>query len=266
MGERGHILVSKDLGLNWNRAKVPNDTTLTGIFFLDNQLGWATGHDATILRTWDGGDSWEMAYDAPEDERPLFDIWFNDRSNGFAVGAYGLFMETSDGGHSWSQRTIGSDDVHLNRIEQSGAGHLFIAAERGTIYRSSDEGLHWTKISPKSQSSFFGILALQQDQLLAFGLRGQLFRSADGGKSWRRIATGTQAMLTDGVMLSNGIVVIVGLEGTVLVSQDAGHHFERRQLPRQPNISAVLQIDDQSFITIGANGVNRLPLDWLVSD
>ena len=78
VGERGHILRSEDQGRSWRQAAVPTRATLTGVHFHDRQLGWAVGHDATILRTVDGGQSWEVVYSAPEEESPLLDVWFRD--------------------------------------------------------------------------------------------------------------------------------------------------------------------------------------------
>ena len=59
VGERGHVLVSADRGANWTQAKVPTRVLLTGVWMHDERLGWAVGHDETILRTRDGGTTWE---------------------------------------------------------------------------------------------------------------------------------------------------------------------------------------------------------------
>ena len=77
-GEHGHILTSRDAGRTRKQALVPTRATLTGIYFHDESLGWAVGHDATILRTRDGGDTWERIYYAPEEERPFLDVWFRE--------------------------------------------------------------------------------------------------------------------------------------------------------------------------------------------
>ena len=44
VGEHGHILLSSD-AVNWQQANVPVQTTLTSVFFIYEQLGWAVGHD-----------------------------------------------------------------------------------------------------------------------------------------------------------------------------------------------------------------------------
>jgi photosystem II stability/assembly factor-like uncharacterized protein len=82
VGGRGHILISEDDGETWTQAEVPTRAALTGVFFHDRNLGWVVGHDAVVLRTTDGGGTWERVHWAPEEESPFFDIWFADADNG----------------------------------------------------------------------------------------------------------------------------------------------------------------------------------------
>ena len=116
VGERGHILVSRDEGASWTQAEVPTRALLTGVFMHDGQLGWAVGHDAVAVRTRDGGRTWERVNYAPENEKPLLDVWFADAQRGLAVGAYGELLATSDAGATWEARPVnGGDDFHLNQ-------------------------------------------------------------------------------------------------------------------------------------------------------
>src|SRR5450755_3323347 len=60
VGDRGYIVVSDDQGKSWRRAKAPAAPLLTAVDFLDGQLGIAVGHDAVILTTGDGGETWSL--------------------------------------------------------------------------------------------------------------------------------------------------------------------------------------------------------------
>lgn len=280
VGERGHILVG-DGRNGWRQSRVPVRTMLTGVHMQDMKTGWAVGHDAVILRTSDGGETWEKVYSDPELESPLLDVWFANDRRGFAVGAYSLFLETDDGGASWRARTfepiteaavdgavtggeLDADDFsdvydfHLNSLVPGGNGALYIAAEGGNLYRSDDGGASWREMASPYRGSFFGLLPLGRGGLLAFGLRGHLYRSEDGGTSWDRIETGVKEMLTDGVRLNDGSIVIVGLGGTVLRSDDGGHRFELTRLPDRHGLSAVVQTDDGRVLAAGEGGVAKL--------
>ena len=116
VGARGHVLVSTDDGASWTQAEVPTRVLLTAVHMHDERTGWAVGHDAVILRTNDGGATWSMVHQAPEEELPLLDVWFRDARTGFAVGAYGYFLATEDAGETWTPRTISANDFHLNAL------------------------------------------------------------------------------------------------------------------------------------------------------
>jgi len=259
VGERGHVLLSEDQGRTWRQVEVPSRATLTGVHFHDGQLGWAVGHDATILRTRDGGHTWERVYHDPEEESPLFDVWFPDAENGFAIGAYGLFLVTSDSGDSWQRQTVREyDDFHLHHMARSGTGRLYMAAEAGTIYRSDDDGRTWVSLPSPYVGSLFGTLPLEDDALLLFGLRGHLFRSEDAGESWEAIETGTVALLNRGLRLGDGKLIVVGHEGAILVSDDEGRSVTLRGQPDRQALATAIETEDGGLILIGEFGVNRI--------
>lgn len=272
VGERGHILHSDDDGRTWKQSDaVPSRTMLTAVTFANSNEGWAVGHDEIILRTQDGGANWIAAQYRPESQQPLLDVWFENASHGLAVGAYGSVYETRDGGRTWTGRKFsyqalpqprgaGDDvppDYHLNKLIAAGS-RLFIAAEAGQLFRSDDGGASWRQLPSPYNGSFFGLLALGGDQLLAFGLRGRLFRSNDGGASWQALASGTTAMLTDGFRRNDGTLVLVGLSGTVLTSRDQGLTWTLHQQPDRKGISAALPVAGDDLVVVGEAGVSRI--------
>ena len=271
VGERGHILVSADDGASWTQAEVPTRALLTAVHMHDERTGWAVGHDAAILRTGDGGETWTLVHQAPEEELPLLDVWFRDERTGFAVGAYGYFLATDDGGETWTARAISEDDFHLNALvpvaerspqaQPPGPQRLYIAAEAGIAYRSDDGGATWSELPSPYAGSWFGGLAPDENRLLLAGLRGHLFRSGDGGETWTEVTTGTQATLTGAVRLPSGSIVITGLEGSVLTSDDGGRSVTVRRLPSREGISSALPLAGGGVLLIGEFGVERLTLD-----
>ena len=258
-GQRGHILVSDDNGASWKQTQVPTRALLTAVHMHDENTGWVVGHDAVILRTDDGGDSWRLVHRAPEEERPLLDVWFRDKDNGFAVGAYGYFLATRDGGETWASRAISKDDFHLNEIVPAGGQRLIIAAEAGVAYRSDDGGETWRELPSPYTGSWYGALVLDGERMLLLGLRGHLFRSEDAGESWTRVATNTTATLTDAIRLPSGLLLLTGLEGVLLTSRDGGRTVSTTRLASRQGISSVLALADGTVLLTGEFGVRRLP-------
>ena len=258
VGERGHILVSQDKGQSWTQSKVPTCNLITALYMHDERLGWAVGHDAMILRTTDGGATWEIIHQAPELELPLLDIFFHNENEGVAIGAYGYYLESTDGGDTWSERIIAEeDDFHLNSLSAAGDGLMFIAAEAGVIYRSVDRGLNWVSLDSPYFGSWFAIHAVNEEIILIAGLRGNLFRSEDGGDSWSQVPTQTRATLTNIVELPSGQLVITALEGNLFVSVDQGISVSDRSLASRSGITSAMPVNDQEFLLTGEFGIRR---------
>ena len=174
VGEWGHVVLSDDGGKTWRQARsVPTRMTLTEVAFVGARRGWAVGHDAVVLHTSDGGETWELQFSDPEEEATLLSVWFENADHGIAVGSFGLAIETQDGGRSWERRTLLEDEdpPHLNHLFAGPEGTLFIAAEFAWVYRSRDDGRSWERF----RSALRG-LALGRD--VARRLRGPGLRHA----------------------------------------------------------------------------------------
>ena len=286
VGERGHVLYSDDAGASWTQVQVPGSANLTAVYFSDDQHGCAVGHIEMILCTFDGGANWTLSHFSPENTQPLLDVWFADALRGLAVGAYGVIYSTADGGKAWSQvpfepaplpdapkvEPAEGDmeaevdlgfEFHLNAIARGPAGGLFLGAEAGRLFRSDDEGASWRELPSPYDGSFHGLLPLDGDAVLAFGLRGNLFRSDDGGRNWTAIETGTTALLNSGTRVDADTVVIVGMAGVQLASHDGGRTFTLHQRQDRKALSAVLPAADGALIVAGEGGVMRTTLPGL---
>lgn len=282
VGDRGVIVYSDDRGVNWQQARtVPVQALLTGVCFFDSTRGIAVGHDLAILTTADAGRTWQLAHFDPAAQRPLLDVWCGPGGRAIAVGAYSTQLMSDDAGAHWSERKFtpqppplvpgatakpedadgGSDSgFHLNRIVAASASRLYIAGEAGHLYRSDDAGLSWHQLSSPYAGSFFGVLPLSGDVLLAFGLRGSLFRSEDAGASWQKLASGTLSMLDGAARLGESGVVIVGLGGVILTSKDGGNTYALDQQPDHADLSAVAVIGEDHLVTVGVAGARSIPL------
>ncbi|WP_434589458.1 hypothetical protein J3Q09_16085 [Pseudomonas sp. R4-83] len=265
VGDRGHILYSDDQGKTWVQAKVPTRQLLTAVYFVDDQHGWAVGHDAQILASADGGLTWTKQFEDLKRESPLLDVWFKDANSGFAVGAYGTLLETTDGGKDWqdvSDRLDNEDQFHLNAIAAVKDAGLFIVGESGSMFRSADDGQTWEKLEGPYEGSLFGVIGTAQAQtLLAYGLRGNLYRSTDFGSNWEQVelkaARGALEFgLSGGTLLEDGSIVIVGNGGSVISSSDNGETFSVFNRPDRISLSSVAAAGDGNLVLSGQGGVH----------
>jgi len=296
VGERGHILSSTD-GKTWTQVEVPTRSALTSIATADGQL-WAAGHDGVILHSADNGQSWSRrrvsVWQPGSDDItlgvPVLDLMFTDASNGIAIGAYSLMLVTSDGGATWTQKRIGSapvstakpaatdregewtfsadqlqleeeSDPHFNAIARTGSGAMVIVGERGTVYRSRDNGGTWQKVRLPYQGSMFGVLAWEGEHILAYGLRGNAYESMDLGDSWTKVDTGSASSLMGGTALPNGGAVLVGGNGRFLMRNGSNDTLIAstylNAAGESPLLSGVLPDGSGGFVVISDKGVGQ---------
>jgi photosystem II stability/assembly factor-like uncharacterized protein len=263
VGERGHILVSVDAGMHWTQADVPTRATLTGVHLHDPARAWAVGHDATILRSSDGGLTWETVFSAPQEQRPLLDVWFENAEHGFAVGAYGYFLESHDGGDTWEHRSIIGDDRHLNHITGSSSKRLYITGEAGVLLRSDNGGADWQALPSPYDGSLFGTLPLEGKRVYVFGLRGHLYTSDDAGVSWQPVTTGTQNLITAGIRIGGDGILFTGMGGIVLRGDASGAGVRSYLRTDHLGISGALAAADGTLVVFGEFGVQRITDDQL---
>jgi photosystem II stability/assembly factor-like uncharacterized protein len=261
VGERGTILRTPNSGITWLAVAAPATGTLTGISFAPAtpvQAGWTVGHDALILGTKDGGQTWAKQHQGENLQDSFLDVLALDEQHVLAVGAYGLCMETKDGGRTWAQRKLGDEDTHFNRLTRGPDGTLYLAGESGTLLRSGDAGVTWTKIAAPYEGSFYGILPLDRSTLLAHGLRGHVHRSTDHGATWQKSPTPQPVVYATAVKLRNGIIVLGGAARAMISSRDTGRTFAAYPEPPTTVVAELIELPDGNLLALGEAGATVL--------
>lgn len=265
VGEFGHIVLSDDRGASWHQAKsVPTQATLTGVTFINKDLGFAVGHDATVLRTKDAGENWELVYNDTESEMAFMTVYFENENRGFAMGAFSFMVETNDGGKTWEERSLSEgllDDYHLNKLFADKDGDLYIAAEFGVVYHSTDQGRTFNRIQTQYEGSFWGGFGMADGSVMVFGMRGNAFRSYDKGQTWEKVNTGTDKSIAGGVQLGNGKIVLVGLQGYVGYSDNGGKSFTEVTRADRLGYAAVTDGPDGQIVVFGEPGAKLMSDD-----
>ncbi len=268
VGDRGHIVYSDDEGKTWIQAKVPVSVMLTSVHFPTPKQGWAVGHHGVILHSADAGVTWTLQQadrDSTSEKAgaPLLGVWFADASNGYAVGAYGYFLATKDGGTSWldnSGAVPNPDGWHLNAINGSAGGSVFIVGEHGKLFRSMDNGANWSELASPFDGSFFGVAPLAPDLVLVYGLQGRLFASTDQGSSWRLVQTGVTSGINAAALLPGGRVVVAGNAGVILVAADKSLELIPEGRSDRKSVTALVPQAGNTVLTVGEGGTKSLTL------
>ncbi|MBT8387870.1 MAG: T9SS type A sorting domain-containing protein [Ignavibacteria bacterium] len=118
---------------------------------------------ASVLKTTDGGYSWDYVYDF-ESFLFLNEIKFFDQLNGIAVGtfddlinSYGVVLRTTNGGDDWI-RTALPQLLSLNSVTNLSINSILISGVKtdfsAAIFRSDDGGITWFECCTYSDQHF----------------------------------------------------------------------------------------------------------------
>ncbi|WP_417349876.1 WD40/YVTN/BNR-like repeat-containing protein [Ferrimonas sp.] len=288
VGSRGQILFKTSGNEGWQQAKAPVSTLLTRVFMLNDQLGWAVGHDAAILHTVDGGQSWSLQQWRPDLEVPLLDIHFQNEREGVTVGAYGQLFRTRDGGKSWQFEYLDSllieDDrlyleeiradseedylaeraamlPHINRILPLPGGDLFAVGEMGLMARSSDYGRTWQRL-PEIYFGSLSDMAMDADgRWVAVGLRGNAFESRDQGENWTPLDMGTKGTFNSIRRLSDGTLVMVANGGDLAYRKPGESDFTLVRVAKGQDLVDLVENGEGNLWLAGSHGVQPFTIE-----
>lgn len=261
VGHDGIILATEDGGRHWRRQ-------LDG-WSINQQMLEAANTQLEKAETEPSGKLSQELLDNLEDRvadaqaavqagpsRPLLGLRFVDAHTGFVVGSYGQLLHTTDAGRTWKyigDRLNNDTGLHLNQITLTPSGALYIAAEGGTVFRSDDQGQHWTRAQVGYNGQLYGFVALN-DGLLAYGFNGRLFRSDAQSQRWTALPSPTGKSLVQGMRLPDGRVLLASQSGELLLGDVRAETF-RRQASGNAELSGMTVIPGSSnVVTVGAFG------------
>jgi len=127
------------------------DLDLTQVFFVTADVGWVAGKSGTILRTVDGGNTWEaqLGGDPADRSDAVGVLHFLDERRGWAVQGMKT-LHTRDG-ESWEE--IGSAPYGVQDMAFTSPSTGFVAGSPqathlgpGNMYRTTDGGRTWKPV------------------------------------------------------------------------------------------------------------------------
>lgn len=141
-----------------------------------------------VLRTTDGGDSWEPTSAAfPAQTFGLWVLGTDPLRLATYDPAAGQLLASDDQGTSWDPLAATGLDSRPQQISLASDGRLYAATESGLLV-STDRGASWTQPDGGTLKNLFGVAPAPDnpDTVLALGLNASFFRSYDGGRTWKR--------------------------------------------------------------------------------
>jgi len=194
------ILHTTDGGTTWSPQSVPDcpgspccQYDLRTVAFADRLGGWAGGilrtgascadSEAVLLRTTDGGDTWERVGalgGLPLEGAQVEDLDFTNQSQGSLVlndaAGVGHVARSSDGGLSWVARYEDAAGRSLFGLSQPDPEHIWAVGQGGLVVRSEDGGLTWASEESGTTHDLTAVHFLNKYRGWAVGLGGVILK------------------------------------------------------------------------------------------
>jgi photosystem II stability/assembly factor-like uncharacterized protein len=186
-------------GWFWQYPK-PQGNTLNDIFIFNRDTAIAVGDLGTVIKTTNGGTSWDVQHHAGGTTFNLLSVHFNDSMNGWAVGGMkypskNILLKTGDGGKNWIEITTDTS-LRYRAVYFIDADTGFVAGENGILLRTTDGGKSWDtkKIDNYIGYGWLDVFDLyeitftdkQTGWIVGFGYYGnQIYKTTDCGRTWQ---------------------------------------------------------------------------------
>jgi photosystem II stability/assembly factor-like uncharacterized protein len=169
-----------------NHRYMQDETVLRDVVFLNATHGWVVGQNETglgggiILRTTDGGDSWELQFYNRSQRFDAIDI--NDDLTIWVTCKGGL-VKSNDSGQSWSSVSVIDGQAGLGCVRFFNRTHGWTST-MGDVYKTVDGGLTWYNVTTWQFNDFLRSMHfISPTRIWAIGVFG-IYSTNDGGIIW----------------------------------------------------------------------------------
>jgi photosystem II stability/assembly factor-like uncharacterized protein len=252
----------------------PATALIQAVHAVDPFVIWASGHKGHVLRSRDGGHTWERLETPVGDSLEFRDVHAVNADTAWILsageGPKSRIYRTTNGGATWKLQFINSDSAAFYDCLSFGSSRTGVAygdasQRRTNLLRTDDAGETWRLLTPAAvpeplpgEGAFAasGLCVVHADANTVFVATGtpgsRLFRSRDAGKTWtaentpfaRGISTGLSGMSF--ATPQRGIVVAGDMnrlrtdsaQAVVGITTDGGRTWDMRSRPPRPGALA----------------------------
>lgn len=253
---------SDNNGRTWN---VIEDNVAKGVFFdvafTNNSTGYVVGVNSSmaglnkglIIKTTNGGMTWQMAYNPP---KQLTGICFPTQNVGYAVGLSSQLFKTTDGGSNWLAANTGID-ADLTSVWFLNRDTGFVCGTAGKVYRTVNGGESWLLQSSGVSYNLNDIIFTNDSTGFAIGLNRTLIATINGGKTWNKIIpAGTKNFYTFNSICfaSPDTGIALGEKGVLCSTVDGGKTWKYSNLPYYGNTKGIASGNAFTTVVVGSGG------------
>lgn len=290
VGDRGHIIWSDDSGHSWNQADVPTRQMLNAVFFVNENKGWAVGHDGLVLMTRDGGKTWELQLDGLKfvrqqaaDQLPSITADIDKLKAELAAAENACAVAEEQGKEDLvAQDSVADIQDKIDRQEEALSDaeaalketvapplmDVWFADENtgfavgafGQFMKTTDGGVLWqsaTALLDNPEKGHLNAITGMGKTLFIAAEAGRIFRSQDGGNTWTLLPSPDPengSFFSISFLDSDKQVLLLGLRGAMYRSKDQGDTWKKVDEKLHKNMNAAFLGANDVVLAVGNDG------------
>lgn len=245
---------------DWIEISSPTNNSLTDIVFHTNDFAVVSGYFGTLLKSDDGGESWQML--DPGINHSLLKVFILN-TNEFFTCRLGLY-KTDNGGASfseWGDFSSSSTSISDLHFFSSNEG---IICKGSSLYKTKNGGFEWVNVY--EQFGYANILQFPTDSIayLAGGRHfdninySEFHKTVDGGENWFQLNLSggvSNASITSMYFLSETTGYVSNSLGEFYKTQNGGSTWEFRSKVLNETFHDLVFISEDNGFAIGSNTI-----------
>ena len=186
------------------------------VYFENDQSGWVIGAFNMILKTADGGNTWQPWIHRTDNDNG-YSLHALARADGdlYIVGELGLLLKLDRKENRFA--ALKSPYVGSLFGVTGKPGTVLIYGLRGNLFRSRDKGRTWQTLRHEFESALVGATYLEDGRLVMVSNNGDVLVSKDDGDSFISLPIERRGMLSAVAPVNADSVLIVGAKGVSLL-------------------------------------------------
>lgn len=199
-------------------VEVGPDKPLLGVWFADEQTGFAVGAYNLIYRTGDGGKRWVPWFDRTENPYLLHLTAVHGHGRDVVVvGEKGLVLQLGASGDRFEARDTGYKGSFFSVLVTPMRTTVF--GMRGNAYERAGDGAEWTRREMPVQGGLNGAALLEDGRVVVVSQDGKvLVRGVGATDGFAVVPQVRPSVFTGAAMAAGGQLVVVGLHGASSVA------------------------------------------------
>ena len=238
------------------QTTLPYGVDLWDISAADTSTAWVTGAEHTLMKTADGGITWEDKGDASL--QPLYynGICAVDADTAWLLAYGGIILKTTDGGSSWVDQSPATEK-EMSAIDAVDSTTAWVVGSAGTILKTTDGGSTWLEQNSGTSFDLISVSAIDAETAWASGHYGQVLKTTDGGSTWTVYELqGVEYTLREIAAVDAEIAWVVD-DYHAFRTGDGGSTWER-YTPGTVNITrGIAALDGSNAWVVGTSGICR---------